>query len=364
MNIPKYIAEFPKKIGILDIGKFVVERRHAGILFNKFLEVELEPLPKKSYRPLKEHGAKKKTTILFVRPGGYGDLLFLTPTLRALKIQCPDCIIKVSCSGRFAPALLHNPDVDWIVPYPVPVAEWESADRHVWLERILEDREDAGRVNAIDLIADVAGVEVSDKTMRFELLETERTAALECYPKTDKPRVGIQVEASAVNRTYPGELLVKVASKLVESGCEVFLFGVGDHIEAGPEFVNLAKINPTFRQSCAILSTCDAVLAPDSSLCHVAGALNIPTLGLFGPFQSALRTKYAPSITAIDGNATCAPCHHHAADGEDWPEGCPGKEKGRCWALANIDPKRIVTTIHKLLSGRDPKPPENLIILP
>jgi len=361
MNTPKYIADFPEPIGILSKGRFVLEREHAAVLFAKFRKVELERLD--SYRPLNETTREEWQTVLFVRPGGFGDLLFLTPTLRALKKQFPACKITVSCAGKFAPALRENPDVDEVIPYPVPVADWEAADRHVWLERILEDREDAERVNAIDLIASAAGVKVEDKTMRFCLTEKERAAALDCYPKTDKPRVGIQVESSALNRDYPGDLLVKVASKLVESGCEVFLFGVGDHIEAGPEFVNLAEIKPTFRQSCAILATCDAVLAPDSSLCHVAGALNIPTLGLFGPFQSEIRTKYAPSVTAIDGHAKCAPCHHHAGSGQDWPEGCPGAEKGRCMALANIDPKRIVTTIHKLLATREVKE-SNIIQLP
>jgi len=362
MNIPKYVAVIPRQIGLLDKGRFVLEREHAAVLLGRFPEIDLERTD--FYRPLRDSDPESEASILFVRPGGFGDLLFITPTFRELKRLYPRCTIKVSCAGKFEPALRENPDVDGIVPYPVPVEDWEAADHHVWLERILEDGESAGKLNAIDLIASAAGVSPDDKTMRFELSEMERSMALECYPKTDKPRVGIQVEASALNRTYPGELLVKVAGNLAASGCEVFLFGVGDHIEAAPEFVNLAKINPTFRQSCAILATCNAVLAPDSSLLHVAGALGIPALGLFGPFQSALRVKYAKSITAIDGHAPCAPCHHHAGNGIDWPEGCPGIEKGRCQALANIDPKRIVKTIYRLLSGSDPKPPENLIILP
>lgn len=351
MNIPKYVAVIPRQIGLLDKGRFVLEREHAAVLLGRFPEIELERVD--YYRPLDglEHG-EDSGTILFVRPGGFGDLLFLTPTFRELKKQFPGCTIKVSCAGKFEPALRENPDVDGIVPYPVPVEEWEAADRHMWLERILEDGDAATKVCAIDLIAAAAGVSPEDKSMRFELSEMEREEALKAYPKTDRPRVGIQVEASAANRTYPGELLVKVAGNLAGSGCEVFLFGVGDHIEADEAFVNLAKINPTFRQSCAVLATCDAVLAPDSSLLHVAGALGIPALGLFGPFQSALRVKYAESVTAIDGKVPCAPCHHHAGNGRDWPDGCPGAEKGRCLALANIDPKRVALAIMKMLSER------------
>jgi ADP-heptose:LPS heptosyltransferase len=353
MNIPKYVAVIPKQIGLLDKGRFVLEREHAAVLLGRFPEIEIERVY--FYKPLSDilwDEEMEGKTVLFVRPGGFGDLLFLTPVFREMKRICT-CTIKVSCAGKFEPALRENPDVDAIVPYPVPVEEWQSADRHVWLERILEDGEASTKVNAIDLIAQAAGVTLEDKTIRFELSEMERSAALECYPKTDKPRVGIQVEASALNRTYPGELLVKVAGNLAGSGCEVFLFGLGDNIEADPEFVNLSKINPTFRQSCAILATCDAVLAPDSSLLHVAGALGIPAVGLFGPFQSALRVKYATSVTAIDGHYECAPCHHHAGNGRDWPEGCPGAEKGKCLALANIDPKRIVKAIMKILSERD-----------
>ncbi len=361
MNIPKYVAVIPRQIGLLDKGRFVLEREHAAVLLGRFPEVDLERLPSGSYRSFESRKFEfGDGTILFVRPGGFGDLLFLTPTLREIKRLYPDCTIKVSCAGKFEPALRENPDVDGIVPYPVPVKEWESADFHVWLERVLEDGKASTKVNALDLVAQAAGVTLEDMTMRFCLSEMEREEALKAYPKTDKPRVGIQVEASALNRTYPGELLVKVAGNLAGSGCEVFLFGMGDHIEADEQFVNLSKINPTFRQSCAILATCDAVLAPDSSLLHVAGALGIPALGLFGPFQSTLRVKYAKSVTAIDGNVPCAPCHHHAGNGMDWPEGCPGAEKGRCLALANIDPKRVAMAVMKMLASRNviafPKP--------
>lgn len=364
MNTPKYIAVIPRTIGLLDKGRFVLEREHAAVLLGRFPEIELERLPEgNSYRPLSSilwDEEMEGKTVLFVRPGGFGDLLFLTPVFREMKRICK-CTIKVSCAGKFEPALRGNPDVDEIVPYPVPVYEWESADRHVWLERVLEGGDAATKVCAIDLIAEAAGVTLENKEMRFELSGMEREEASKAYPKGDRPRVGIQVEASAANRTYPVELLVKVAGNLAGSGCEVFLFGVGDHIEADEAFVNLAKINPSFRQSCAILATCDAVLAPDSSLLHVAGALGIPALGLFGPFQSALRVKYAQSVTAIDGRYDCAPCHHHAGNGRDWPENCPGAEKGRCLALANIDPKRVALAVMKLLSQRGPS---NIIKMP
>lgn len=351
MNHPKYIADFSEQVGILKRGRFIVERSMAGVALQRFSGVEIFRL--ETYRPLRiEPEMDPKGTILFVRPGGHGDMLFLTPTLRALKLKYPKCKIQVACHDNFAPVLHHNPDVDQILPYPVPENAWMEADRHVWLERILEDGKEPLQVNAIDLIAMAAGVKLEDKTIRLELTPLEKSAALQAYPKTELPRVGIQVEASVVSRDYPPESLIKVAYKLRSEGCEVMLFGYSDRIEADPEFINLTKLKLEYRQSCALVDTCDAFIAPDSSLCHVAGALGIPTVGLYGPFPARLRTAYQATTVAIDGFAPCAPCHHHGGSGLEWPSECPGNKTGQCAALANIDPKRVIATVMRLLSER------------
>jgi heptosyltransferase-2 len=115
--------------------------------------------------------------------------------------------------------------------------------------------------------------------------------------------------------------------------------------------VNLTQLPepPNFRQSAALLATCDAVVAPDSALCHLAGALNLPTVALYGPFPWALRTAYALRTVALSGHGPCAPCFHHERAGEVWPEGKPCAKSGRCEVLATIEPERILAKLEKML---------------
>ncbi len=345
--------------GVFPKGRYIVERQNAGVFLNRFPEVEIDR-GITVYHPLRDRVGNDLNgkRILIVRPAGFGDLLFITPVFRQLKIIAPGCLIVVACLKNYAGALMHNADVDEIVPYPVPMEEWTKADYHLWLERILEDDPITRKVNAVDVIASAAGVVLEDKTMRYEITPDETEETEKRFPRNDKPRIGIQVQASAKNRSYPFDALMKVGNDLLEEGCEVYLFASPGTVKADKEFVNLSERKLTFRQSAAVLKTCDVMITPDSALCHIAGALDVPTIALFGPFPSQIRTAYQKSVFAIDGHAPCAPCHHHDNTWLDWPDGCPGWKNNKCSALANIDPRRVVREALKRI------PPRNIALMP
>lgn len=376
MPTPKYVLQLPEAVGLFPKGRSVVEASHAArfMTVSNVPGVEVHRLEIDDYRPLNAFPLEKAgETVLFVRPGGFGDLLFLTPTFRALKEQTPGCRIVVSCIPKFAPALEHNPDVDEIISYPPTLERWQAADSHVWLERIVEDDQFAKTLPMAELFAAEAGVTLDGYQLHYRVTPEESAWAAEAYPRVladdptpthelppTKPRVGIQVQASAVNRNYPDGQLNRVMNELATKGCEVFLFGEPGSIEADEPFVNCtADPGLTFRQSCAVLSTCDVVVAPDSALCHVAGALGLSTVALYGPFPSSLRVGHAASVAAIDGNAPCSPCFHHGNSGAEWPKDCPGWKTGRCAALSNIDGRRVARTVFLMLSGVAARSAEN-----
>jgi ADP-heptose:LPS heptosyltransferase len=163
----------------------------------------------------------------------------------------------------------------------------------------------------------------------------------------------VQLAASAPSRTYPRELMMSALSELLRRGHEVYLFGRPNEIQINtphPRLVNTSADSPSFARSCAVLATCDAVLAPDSALCHVAGALDIPTVAVYAPFSWRARTAYAPSIRALSGHLSCAPCSWHGRGGAFPPHG-PCAKTGRCEALATITPERIVRELEKALKA-------------
>jgi ADP-heptose:LPS heptosyltransferase len=88
-----------------------------------------------------------------------------------------------------------------------------------------------------------------------------------------------------------------------------------------------------------------------SALVHVAGALGLPAVGLYGPFPWQLRTVHAPSIHGINGTCRCSPCFWHDREALFPPDG-PCATTGRCEALAGIEPRRIVAKLRKMIFGQ------------
>ena len=359
MNEPQYLMESRARERMLngqtvERGTFVVERQNAGAMLAQSRNLSIRPFDL-FYRPARHEAIDPGSTVLFVRPGGYGDLLFCTPVFRRLKEM--GCRVEVACFPQFAPILEANTDIYGLVPYPVPVEIWKAADHHVWLERILEDGVDGIPEtltwHATDLIAKACGLKLEDKSMRYDVTPGEAKWVKREYPHRGKPRVGIQLHASALNRSYPWKHLQVLAGLLAAEHFEVMLFGApGSVPECEGPFVNLTAHNLTMRMSCAIVATCDAMVTPDSSLCHVAAALNIPTVALYGPFLSQTRTRYSPSVRAVNGKAPCAPCTFHDNTGVPWPAGCPGWKTGMCAALENIPPALIAAQVSCMIASR------------
>jgi len=114
--------------------------------------------------------------------------------------------------------------------------------------------------------------------------------------------------------------------------------------------MNLSADNLTFRQSAAALDTCDAVVAPDSALVHLASARDIPCVGLYGPFPHELRST-SGKFVGISGIASCAPCFYHAGSFADFPATMPCRKAGVCLAMEAIDPVEVVAKTLELARG-------------
>jgi ADP-heptose:LPS heptosyltransferase len=291
--------------------------------------------------------------LLVIAPGGWGDLMFLEPVLRGWRINNPDARLGLTVGTE------HHRIFDGLglnyepVPYPVPSSMVYSFENNVFCTEMRIQRNPG--VHPTDLYADVLGLELQDKRPRYKISLEEAEFAEKELPKTGRPRIGMHVRATALCRTYPHQVPL-LETLLSKRKYEVVLFGAHGEAQADDSaelgLVNLCNRPLTFRQSAALLSTCDGFIAPDSGLLHVAGALGVATVALFGPFSWKERTIYYPSVQALQGRARCAPCHYHKRAGREWPEGGPCEQTGHCVALADITPKRIVSQLEAMLEAR------------
>lgn len=335
-----------------------------------------DPLPRgldlEDLRPAEAH------SLLIVRAGGFGDILLLTPALAELRRRLPGLRITLATAPGYETALdTSHPALAGIAttPYPVPVAQLREFTHLLPLENVVEGH--PGRC-ASTLFAQALGLlpwradPATTPTPSFSLRPLYQRppqpvldAAWQMFlPKLTPgkvPMIGIQTEASALCRTYPVTLLEQVIQKLMARlpRAHIVLFGrpastrQTSDSPGHPRLTSLPclPVAPDFAQSIALLAQMEVLIAPDSALTHLAGALEIPCIALFGPFHWQERTAWCPTTRALQGTAPCAPCHHHVTRWQHWPAGKPCNTTGHCLALASLTPDRIVAaTLQRLPS--------------
>lgn len=329
------------------------------LLSNEWCEI-ICPVSLEKHLIVPASSLSKTDTVLIIRPGGLGDLLLMTP---ALAVLSKICHVQIACWTHCAPALAGLPDIE-VVAYPVPKGVIDGANHVINFENTIERDEQARETSMVDLWAERLGVFPESREVIYAL---DRGAVIEAaawYQKNEMKRIGIQPLASARLRTYPGAQMRHVVDALLKQKFEVFVFG---EPKSAPvdfkhhQFVNLtmdARVK-TFAQSAALLATCDGFIGPDSALTHLAGALQVPTIGLYGPFPASLRVNYAASIRPVSGAAPCAPCFYHVRGGQQFPAGMPCNTHGTCLAMEAITPGRIVNKLldwMELLASRRTRP--------
>jgi heptosyltransferase-2 len=116
-------------------------------------------------------------------------------------------------------------------------------------------------------------------------------------------------------KRWPETHYAEVAKQALEKGWQVFLFG-----SAKDEPVT-AKINELAGNGCRdvagktsltqaldLMSLCDVVVSNDSGLMHVAAALNIKTIALYGSSDPSFTPPLHPEAEVISLGLSCSPC--------------------------------------------------------
>lgn len=349
----------------LQSGEYLVEDISGAQLLIAADGDSMTPLTER--RPFDENKDWSGKRILVVRTGGLGDLVLLTPILREINLRWPTAKIDVCAITEFGQALHHLPYVRDVVSYPMTKDAADEYDCWIFLENAIERNEDAKELHSVDVVAKMIGLTGEfNKRQEYRVTMRETIWAEEAYPRVPGVRrLCVQPTASARCRNYPEGKLHEVCDVLLKDGWEIFLLAKPGEMQIGKDIPNLRLLADglTFRQRCAVLATADCVLAPDSSMTHVAGALEVPCVALYGPFPWQVRTKYSPTTVAISGVGKCAPCFPHNRAGQAFPEKCPSKARGVCEVLEGIEPKRVLTKIRLIARGFTvAEPPDKKVI--
>lgn len=295
-----------------------------------------------------ESTAAPVRSVLILCNGAKGDLLFLSPVLKQLVKNSlgTNRSFKLACFSIHRDIFDYTGLEDMVIDYPVPLEEAEKFDRVIALEDTMDSGDDT---HATDLFAKALSVStVEDYKPTYTVLPPEHDWARTTYGPGTKPRVGVQLTASVANRNYPLPRWLELFPLLIKRGWEIMVFGYpGQYpkLQSGPNLRNLTLDRLSFRQSAAVLSTCDAFCGVDSIWVHLCHPLAVPAVGLYGPFSWQSRTSKAPKTIALSGHGDCAPCRWHRKVMQDFPPGKPCTQLRKCVVLDSIEPERIAAKI-------------------
>ncbi len=296
--------------------------------------------------------------ILVIRPGALGDVLLTLPALQALQEAFPQAEIEVMGNlavlqwlpGRSVVAAVSSFDrvdlaglfqssgvvadclqsylaqFDWILSYAVPPERLFARNlsrlaRGIVLSFDARPRPDLCMHMSLHLQQPLRELGVSVCTepprLRLTAADPQETARWWVdHALGDEPVLAVHPGSGSPAKNWLAERFAAVARHLHrERGVGILLISgpaddraVGNVQRAldGVDYVLLH--DPPLPLLAAILARCWAYLGNDSGVSHLAAAVGVPTVAIFGPTDPDVWAPRGASVRVVRGSAACAPC--------------------------------------------------------
>jgi heptosyltransferase I len=138
---------------------------------------------------------------------------------------------------------------------------------------------------------DAIGVPRGEPAWGLAPVPAEREAARALVAGAEGPLVGLVVASSRPAKNWPPERYAELATRLAASrGARCVLLGgsaplervAADAILAGTAAAPMDTLGCGLRTTLALLAACDVVVSPDTGPFHIAVAMDVPAVGLYG----------------------------------------------------------------------------------
>lgn len=347
--------------------------------------------------------------VLVMRYRFIGDTVLTVPFLRNLRRAWPHARIDMMVAPYSSDVLIGTPYVDEFIVYDPPTIHADSEGRHRTLlskarfvadlrkrrydkayvlkrslssaviallsgapERIGFDTESRGflltkRVpyrkdqhevwNFLDVLR-ADGVPVLDDHLEAWLSEDEAAFAdgflAEHGSGAGARLVAIHPFSSHPQKPWHEDDFIAVANALQERhGCRIVLFGGKRDVDLGAYMAERIRPAPVsaigrtgLRQTMALLSKCSLLVCNDSGIMHLAAALDVPLVALFGPSPPDVFGPWGRRCRVLSKRFQCSPCR------QKFFTECEPSPRGRPMCIESITKEEVLEAASGFLAPR------------
>lgn len=306
--------------------------------------------------------------ILIVGPSWVGDMVMAQTLFMCLKQRHPDCTIDVLAPEWSRPILERMPEVRQALSFPlghgvldlrarrrigqqlkgqyqqaillpnslksaltpffagIPTRTgWKGEMRYGLLNdiRTLDKKRYPLMIERFMALAYDKNAELPKPYPRphLDVIAENRDAALQAFKlTTQQPILALSPGAEfGEAKRWPAEHYAQVAEHYIRQGWQVWIFGskkdhpVGEDIRTQlipglrEEVANLAG-ETSLAQAIDLMSCASAVVSNDSGLMHVAAALNLPLVAVYGSTSPDFTPPLAEQVAIVRTGIECSPC--------------------------------------------------------
>jgi heptosyltransferase-2 len=232
---------------------------------------------------------------------------------------------------------------------------FDTEGRGLLLTKRVTYRHDQHEVeNFLDVLR-ADGIAVQDDYLEAWLTEEEKAFAENFFAaagvRPEEKVIGIHPFAANPPRAWHLDNFTELAGLLQERfGARILFFG-GPRDSAALPGIRAALPAPpleavgttTLRQSMALLSRCQLLVCNDSGIMHLAGALRLPLVALFGPQSPVKFGPWGEQGRAVYSKFPCSPCK------QKFFTECTPSQRGRPECLETISVATVFAAVTQLV---------------
>lgn len=309
------------------------------------------------------HSLAPAPDVLVVRFSAIGDILLITPLLRAIRARHPGARIAVLTKEQYAPLLSHNPHVSEVLGVTRgdgirAIAERVRGVRYTHLL----DLHGSLRSHALRRLAPGPWHSYGKRRVERAVLITvkrdiyrddapiaeryfEAAEGLDLEPDggppdfflgdaadghaarsllaaglgQDRPFVAMAPGAAHATKRWPAEYWVELARRIAPTGADVALVGGPDDADLAGRIAELAGAGVAslagtlgLQETGAVIRRAEVLISGDTGVMHMATGVGTPVVALFGPTVRQFGFfPYKSEAGIVELDLPCRPCSAH-----------------------------------------------------